>query len=253
VIQRDDTDEDVSRAISRYESIALYGGLTVVFGLLTEVALAAAFHAGKSILENWGPVIADALVALGVAAEIAFARMSAGAREELQRRSEERVAFANERGAAANERAAKLELEIQRMKTPRQLYTGHVPQLMTRLSPFAGTEYDIGLQQGDPEASDLSGGIEFILKEAGWQQVGWRGMSIVAKRQGNPHDLGIVSLIGVQIQMHLQARRKIEPAALSLRDALLAVGISAAVSDRISVQNENVTAVHVLVGQKPLT
>jgi hypothetical protein len=250
---KDRTDEDINSAISRNEGIALYGGLTVVLGLLLEVVLAAKFHAGKSVLENWGPVIADSLVALGVAAEIAFARLSASGREELQRRSEEKVASANERGAAANERAAKLELEILRIKTPRRLYTGHIPQLMERLRPFAGTEYDMGLQQGDPEAGDLSGAIEYILKEAGWQQVGWRGMTIIAKREGNPHDLGIVSLVGVHIQMHPEARSKMEPAALSFRDALLAVGIVAMVSDGVSVQNQNVTALHVLVGQKPLT
>jgi hypothetical protein len=250
---KDKTDEDVNSAISRNESIALYGGLTVVLGLLLEVVLAAKYHAGKSVLENWGPIFADALVALGVAAEIVFARLSAAGREELQRRSEEKVASANERGAAANERAAQLELEILRIKTPRQLFTGHIPQLMERLRPFAGTEYDMGVQQGDPEAGDLSGAIEFILKEAGWQQVGWRGMTIVAKREGNPHDLGIVSLVGVHIQMHPQARSKLEQIALSLRDSLLAVGILAMVSERLSVQNENATALHVLVGKKPLT
>jgi hypothetical protein len=106
----DDGDDELKDAVSKNETLAEWGGVAVVFGLVVEVALTAAYRHG-SIIEAWGPVFADALIALGVAAEILFARKARSKAEVLQRRSDDRVAEAKMTAAQAHERAAVLEKE----------------------------------------------------------------------------------------------------------------------------------------------
>ncbi len=106
----DDGDDELKGAVSKNETLAEWGGVAVIFGLVVEVVLTAAYRHG-SIIEAWGPVFSDALIALGVAAEILFARKARSKAEVLQRRSDNRVAEARTIAAHAHERAAVLEKE----------------------------------------------------------------------------------------------------------------------------------------------
>ena len=90
---------------SRYERFAKTGGVAVVLGLLLEVVLAALFPNGQSVLEEWGPVFSDALIALGVASEVLFAAIARSKTESLKLLSDARVSEANERAAKAFQRA----------------------------------------------------------------------------------------------------------------------------------------------------
>lgn len=78
---------ELREAISRNETFAEWGGAAVVFGLIVEVVLTSTYRHGKSIIEAWGPVFADALIALGVAAEIMFARKARARAEKLSYRT----------------------------------------------------------------------------------------------------------------------------------------------------------------------
>src|SRR6266403_3154866 len=96
------TDQNLKDAIAANEKRALWSAATVIFGLVLEVVFAAGLHEPpETVLSHWGPVVADALVALGVAGEVLFGRKSRIDSEELTRRSEERLAEANTRAADA--------------------------------------------------------------------------------------------------------------------------------------------------------
>jgi hypothetical protein len=94
-----------------YGTAATWGGAAVIFGLVMEVALTAAFAKGQSFIEEWGPVAADVLIALGVACEVGFAAKARSKTEALKLLSDEKVAEARITAALANERAAVSEKE----------------------------------------------------------------------------------------------------------------------------------------------
>jgi hypothetical protein len=101
------TDQNLKDAIATNERRALWGAAAVIFGLVLEVIFASAFHEPpETVLSHWGPVVADALVALGVAGEVLFGRKSRIDSEELTRRSEERLAEAHAQAGEAIARAA---------------------------------------------------------------------------------------------------------------------------------------------------
>jgi hypothetical protein len=105
-------EEDLRNSISKNENCSEWGGIAVVFGLVVEVVLTATYRHGESIIEAWGPVVADILIALGVAAEILFARKARSKSETLQLRSAEKVAEANARATAADLARVKLEAQL---------------------------------------------------------------------------------------------------------------------------------------------
>ena len=106
------TDQALKDAIARDERRALWSAGAVVFGLVLEVGFAAAFHAPpETMLSHWGPVVADASVALGVAGEVLFGRKARTASEELTRRSEERVAEAQLRLEELQKRAGPRDID----------------------------------------------------------------------------------------------------------------------------------------------
>jgi hypothetical protein len=74
----DEGDDELREGMAKSKARAQWGGAAVVFGLVIEVVLAAAYPNG--------PVFADALVALGVASEILFAAKARSKSETLQRR-----------------------------------------------------------------------------------------------------------------------------------------------------------------------
>jgi len=86
-------------------------------GVAAAVAIAATHPQYDSFLEQWGSVIADSLVAGGVAIEIRFGQMAGLRQHELKRRSDGKVAEATER--AANADLARVELEAKLL--PRML------------------------------------------------------------------------------------------------------------------------------------
>lgn len=85
-----DDEGELRKAEARYERLAMWGGAAVVFGLVMEVTLTAAFAKGQSFIEEWGPVFADALIAVGVASEVLFAARARSKAEGLKKSQMER-------------------------------------------------------------------------------------------------------------------------------------------------------------------
>jgi hypothetical protein len=125
------TDDQIKSEIEDNESRAEWGAWAIVAGLVIEIVLAVgiSLEMDKKGLENWGAVVADCLIVLGVYCEIHFGRKASAGNVELRRRSEEKVAEANVRAAEANraaeeERHARLKLEAQlqaRTLTPEEI------------------------------------------------------------------------------------------------------------------------------------
>jgi hypothetical protein len=88
------------------------------------------------------------------------------------------IAQANERASSAEQRANEAELELARIKTPRSLI--HVPELISALEPFRGTEYVFVSVFQDEESIYFLRAIDDVLQKAGWE----RGKS-VARVSGN--------------------------------------------------------------------
>jgi hypothetical protein len=160
-------------------------GWVVVAGLVIEVCLAVAFQEHKDWIENWGPAIADILVALGVYGEIHFSGKVSAADEELRREADEKVSEANEHAAEATERAAALEREAAHARVEQeklrksnlQLYAAIAPRqvvlvggstVLKKLQAAPGT---IALIQSVPEFESqiLLSNIAWLLEQCGWK------------------------------------------------------------------------------------
>jgi hypothetical protein len=114
------SDGDLESSGDACERIGWICGGAVALGVLAEVAVAWWHPPYNSFWEQWGTVIANAIVMLGVAGEVQFSRMAFRRDKELKLRSDEKVAAANERAseaaARANEardRAAQAELALE--------------------------------------------------------------------------------------------------------------------------------------------
>src|SRR3954452_8959039 len=105
------TDQILRDSIERNENKALWCAASVVFGLFIEVVLAIWFHDSETPVGRWGVVVADTIVALGVAGEVFFGRKARLDSEELTRRSEARLANAVARSGEASVRAAEAEVQ----------------------------------------------------------------------------------------------------------------------------------------------
>jgi hypothetical protein len=79
------TEEELAASVESCETWAWGCGGLVVVGLLAELALAILHPPYDSVWERWVPIIGNALIALGVAGEILFARMGFARQSELQR------------------------------------------------------------------------------------------------------------------------------------------------------------------------
>ena len=169
---------ELRRAEARDKSVAVWGGALVVFGLVAEVVLTFAFAKGQSIIEEWGPVVADALIALGVACEVGFAARARSKTEALKLLSDAKVSEARTSAAQAIERAGRLEKEaaearertanLERLTAGRRVTKGQYESLKETLRGAApALDILIEFQNGDMEAfvyaSDLGSGPIKVL------------------------------------------------------------------------------------------
>lgn len=117
------TDDQIRSDIGRNESRTEWSAGAVFAGLILELILALVKWLGFessletelrikwATVENSGTLLANSLIALGVAGEVLFSRKARIASDELTRRSQDRLGDAIASAATANERAAALEKE----------------------------------------------------------------------------------------------------------------------------------------------
>ena len=97
------------------------------------------------------------------------------------------IAKANERAANAEARASEATLELARINTARSLT--HVPELISSLEPFKGTEYVFVLVFQDEESILLLREIDDVLQKSGWIRgksvAGFPALNIYGKEKSN--------------------------------------------------------------------
>jgi hypothetical protein len=79
------------------------------------------------------------------------------------------IAKANERAADADKSAAEAKLELEKLRTPRSLT--HIPELVTTLKVFEGTEYTFSGVCADEESFRLLKEIDAVLQQSKWKRV----------------------------------------------------------------------------------
>jgi hypothetical protein len=146
--------------------------MAVVFGLILEVIFAALFHdPPEAFLSRWGPVIADVVVALGVAGEVFLGRRARIESEELSRRAEEKLGIAMKRAAEADARAAEARertAEIERFTAWRRVPVEQARQIADNIRGRAASlDVLIEYQIGDPEAFAYNNEIAMIFLMVG--------------------------------------------------------------------------------------
>src|ERR1039457_3644083 len=120
---RNATDNELDVAVSACEKNAIYCGGLVVFGLLVEVFLAVKHPPYDSFFGQWGAVVADSLVAVGVLGEVLFSARGSRCQSELQHRSNVKLSdaireagLARAEAATANESAAAANLKAENLR-----------------------------------------------------------------------------------------------------------------------------------------
>ena len=240
------SDDQLRSEIAANESSAEWGAWAVVFGLILEIVLATAnsLGYGNKGVENWGAVVADSLIALGVYCEIHFGRRASHGNGELRRRSDERV-------AEANARAAEAQLALAKFRAPRrEIFAGKGPLVTERLKPFSGTKFDCGTS-GSGEVADFWWDLQPALIAAGWEHLPWFDdlLGGIYHRQPPLPISGIVGATNVEIHIRSEERMALAPAAEALVAALNDAGIAAA-DVGFNCHSKNVNALHIHIGEK---
>jgi hypothetical protein len=157
-----DGEDRLRRSESKYETIALWGGAVVIFGLVVEVVLTAAFAKGQSIVEEWGPVFADALIALGVACEVGFAAKARSRTEALKLLADKKVSEANERASEAQLKTEQLRKAMAWRSLDEAAFLDAISKSPAK--PHVSFVY----VERNPEAYWFANHLQMLLKEAGW-------------------------------------------------------------------------------------
>ncbi len=157
--------------IDRNKSRSHWAAWLIIIGLAMEAAFALNFPAGRSIIENWSPVITNALIALGVYGEIHFSGKASRAQKALQSLSDERVAESESRAAEANQKTAELQIALEKERQRRlgRTITKDQFDIFQTLRGKVSKVYVIC--DRDPEALYFSGQITTALKHAGIELV----------------------------------------------------------------------------------
>jgi low affinity Fe/Cu permease len=158
------------------------------------------------------------------------------------------IAKANQRASEADARAEEARLQVVKLRTPRTLSLGQQATIAEKLKGFHGIDCDIAIFN-DPEVQALLPKIEYVLKEAGWNQVHWWGGDVILQREGHPV-VGLVFNEGILIHMNSEKVKEFGPAAQALTDALKAEGIEAKWGT-LAAPNNKPNVMHILIGKKP--
>jgi hypothetical protein len=250
------TEQELRNDIERYAERENWSAWLIVSALIMEAYAGWYFSTpDKPWYETTFLIAANLLIAAGVYGEIRFGRKADTVGKALQQISDEKIAELKRQAAEATQRAARAELELEKIRTPRKL-TGAVQQaeITNQLKPFIGTNFDSAIVPYDPEAADLLLEIETALKNAGWTLIPWISPDdlIFDRTQSGRPNAGIVSATGVFVAADPNGDRALWNASRALASALNSVNI-AALAGPIppTVKSTNAHAIHLLVGAKP--
>lgn len=169
-----------------------------------------------------------------------------GFRLDIAKANEE-SAQAQAQVAGAMAESAKANLELAKFKTPRTLSPEQQKRISSRIEVFPNTPYDLWVNT-DSDSTVLMSQIDDALHAGKWQ---FKLAGII--RFGNR--AGVIAMSGVSISFAGEQRDTLEKPALGLGNALIEegipiVGVFSTPAD--ADKDKDKTAIHVMVGSKPL-
>jgi hypothetical protein len=137
------------------------------------------------------------------------------------------------------------------MKLPRRLTSDQQEKIASKIRPFGAVQFDVALHVG-PETQTFLFQLEMALKAGGWTQVDWSAgnSNVVFTRSGLPK-AGVWTGTGVAVELHKEKQDVLYPPVQALVDALVSEGIEAIPMLIGPDTNDNPSAIHVMIGEKP--
>lgn len=239
------SDDELDAGSSSCENWALVCGALVVAAVAAEIVIAWIEPPYTLFLRLSVPT--DVAVALGIIGEVLLGMRNNRLQTELRRRS--------------NKELADAKLELARLATPRaQILAapGVVAKIVDKISPFAGTKFDVAHSKYGREEWDFLWWLEEIPAKASWVFVNWNPGPLphpgtFPKRNWTmqPHMYGVSNVSNVVIELSPEGRDALLPAATAFAEALNEAGIEAAVAlPGINWISATKDAIHILVGPK---
>ncbi len=240
------SDSELEKSVESCERWAWFGGGLVIAGVIGEVAIAAIHPPYDSFLEQWGSSLANALVAIGVGAELIFARMASLRQNESKRRSDARAAEAERRAAEANQKAQEAALELAKYREPRRFTQEQLYRIAEKLKPHGPyMQYACASVGMDPEHIGFLQSIETALSVAEWREIDWQWGIGMTRGAGRTSIGTSVSVSNVFITCPL-LNDAVTAAATALMEALNAEGFVA----KAGVDMTNPGIVKIMIGPK---
>jgi hypothetical protein len=149
--------------------------------------------------------------------------------------------------AGATAEAAKANLELAKLKTPRNLSKEQQNRITLKIAPFPNTPYDLWVST-DSDSTNLLNLIDEAIRIAKWQ-FHQAGVITFANKAG------VIAASGVSIHFAEELRGTLEAPALALANALIAEGIPITGvfrDQKGSEEDKDRTRIHVMIGSKPL-
>lgn len=173
--------------------------------------------------------------------------------QAIQRQSDIKVAEANRIANEARERAAKLELQVEKIRAPRTLTKDQRAELASICQPFAGTKFRVTINLDDDEAQNFMVHIINPLINSGWEMVNYIGP--FRAELSNKNSYGQDLLNGIKIEIDEQYAEQTRPAAENIANFLNKYGFVTAIRVYSSqayggILPQERASIHLAIGRK---
>ncbi len=199
----------------------------------------------------WAEVGVIGSLAIGLIA----ARVAAPFQKTVDDAKDLKIAELGKEANEAKAGAVRAQAELAKFRSPRLLPPKEMEALTAAAKPFAGTEYDGGLQANDPEQLGLWFTINIALKQAGWKLMPWAAPTqLIQVIDGSTLATGLsVSNVFIALRQ-VSTMSELAPAANALADALkkmpgLENTLAGPMMDGPGVSKNN-KAIHILIGRR---
>jgi hypothetical protein len=207
----------------------------LIAGLIIELAAGIFWYRG---IETIVGTAATLLIVIGVWGEIFFGQKARIA-------GDKQLAQFEARAAEANQKAQEAARELARYRQPRVMSREQMDRVSKAVEPFAGMQFAVCVNPGNPEFESFLRYIELALEKAGWTEIDWR-VSAGRTRSGRPTIGTSSSVTGVMVQFNTDDMGTLGGAAMALVVALLAEGFDA-MGGPATIQ---ASGIHIMVGPK---
>jgi hypothetical protein len=238
--------ESLEAAMNGYEKWLIFFGILVAIGVIGESIFGFLQFRRSGQLHD-----VQRAENLLLQQQVADAQKQAADSSKYLAEANRRAADAQTQAAAAEKQAADSKLALERFKAPRHLSPQQMETIIETARHAAGTAFTLGVYN-DKESIDLMGQISQALIGAGWKESSWSGGGDLVLNRGADHpNAGYVMVDGLYVQADSSEAAKLAPVVQKLSVALEYVGLATKAEIGHLPENDNKSAVRILVGKKP--